>query len=114
IVVDANGLQGFGSTREVMNLEPLAAKFRAFGADVIEVDGHDPVALATALTVPGREGRGSGSPRVARTPRVIVARTIKGKGVSFMEGRMEWHYLPLTDDLLAQALAELDAAEATR
>jgi transketolase len=47
-------------------------------------------------------------------PRVIVARTIKGKGVSFMEGRMEWHYLPLTDDLLAQALAELDAAEATR
>ena len=114
VVVDANGLQGFGSTREVMNLEPLAAKFRAFGADIIEVDGHDPVALATALTVPGREGRGAETPPVSGAPRVIVARTIKGKGVSFMEGRMEWHYLPLTDDLLAQALTELDAAEATR
>jgi transketolase len=114
LVVDANGLQGFGSTREVMNLEPLAAKFRAFGADVTEVDGHDAVALATAIAVPHRDGRGEARSPLPGTPRVIVARTIKGKGISFMEGRMEWHYLPLTDDLLAQAVAELDAAEVTR
>jgi transketolase len=107
LIVDANGLQGFGSTHEVLNLEPLAAKFRAFGADVTEVDGHDQVALTMALAVPADAGHRDGH----GAPRVIVARTIKGKGVSFMEGRMEWHYLPLTDDLLTQALAELEAAE---
>lgn len=106
LVVDANGLQGFGTTGEVLALEPLGAKFRAFGADVVEVDGHDADALADALAAP----EGASVP----TARVVVARTTKGKGVSFMEGRMEWHYLPLTDDLLAQALAELEAAEGPR
>ena len=121
LVVDANGLQGFGTTREVLDLEPLAAKFRAFGAEVAEVDGHDPVALAAALAVPGRDSGRMPPPPAENSPasreggetaapRVIVARTVKGKGVSFMEGRMEWHYLPLTDDLLTQALADLDTA----
>jgi|GEM_PF-4069831 len=100
VVIDANGLQGFGSTREVADIEPLADKFRAFGADVEEVDGHDPVALRHALSVTG-DGL-----------RVIVARTVKGHGVSFMENRMEWHYLPLTDAQYAQAIAEIDAREA--
>ena len=58
-------------------------------------------------SVPAGAGRGDGH----GVPRVIVARTIKGKGVSFMEGRMEWHYLPLTDDLLTQALAELETSD---
>ena len=100
VVIDANGLQGFGCTREVADIEPLADKFRAFGADVEEVDGHDPVALRHALSV-----KGDGL-------RVIVARTVKGHGVSFMENRMEWHYLPLTDAQYAQAIAEIDAREA--
>ena len=65
-----------------------------------EVDGHDPVALRHALSVTG-DGL-----------RVIVARTVKGHGVSFMENRMEWHYLPLTDAQYAQAIAEIDAREA--
>jgi transketolase len=108
IIVDVNGLQGFGTTREVMDMDPLAARFRAFGADVTEVDGHDLDALSVVLAVPGRHGRATSD---TRRPRVVVAHTIKGKGVSFMEGRMEWHYLPLTDDLLAQALADLEAAD---
>ena len=81
------------------DIEPLADRFRAFGADVEEVDGHNPVALGHALSVTG-DGL-----------RVIVARTVKGHGVSFMENRMEWHYLPLTDAQYAQAIAEIDARE---
>jgi transketolase len=99
ILVDANGLQGFGSTREVASLEPLAAKFRGFGLRAEEIDGHDPAALDAVLRQRGD------------APLVVVMRTVKGRGVSFMEGRMEWHYLPLTDDQYRQALQELQGAE---
>ncbi|HEX3864310.1 MAG TPA: 1-deoxy-D-xylulose-5-phosphate synthase N-terminal domain-containing protein [Stellaceae bacterium] len=95
ILVDANGLQGFGSTAEVASLEPLAPKFRAFGMQVVEIDGHAPAALDGAL-----EKRRAG-------PLVVLMRTVKGRGVSFMEGRMEWHYLPLNDAQYAAALREL-------
>ncbi len=95
ILVDANGQQGFGSTTEVASLEPLADKFRGFGLAVAEIDGHSVAALDGALAT-----RGDG-------PLVVVLRTVKGRGVSFMENRMEWHYLPLTQALLDQALAEL-------
>ena len=94
-LVDANGLQGFGSTAEVASLEPLAAKFAGLGLHVVEVDGHDPAALDGAL-----RHRGDG-------PLVIVLRTVKGRGVSFMEGRMEWHYLAMSEAQHAQAQAEL-------
>ena len=95
IVVDLNGLQGFGTTSEVANLGKLADKFRAFGLEAREVDGHDPEAIRGAL-----EGARHG-------PDVVVASTRKGNGVSFMEGRMEWHYLPLTGPLYHQAVEEL-------
>jgi len=97
VLVDANGLQGFGSTAAVASLEPLADKFAGFGLDTVEIDGHSAAALDGALG-----GRGG-------TTRVIVLRTVKGKGVSFMEGRMEWHYLALSDAQYAQALAEIGA-----
>ncbi len=97
VLVDANGLQGFGSTAEVASLEPLAPKFAGFGLDTVEIDGHSPGALDAAL-----DGRSD-------APRVILLRTIKGKGVSFMEGRMEWHYLALNDDQYRAALTELGA-----
>lgn len=95
VVVDVNGLQGFGTTREVADLEPLGEKFRSFGWDVREVDGHDPVALRETLTAAGD------------APQAIIARTTKGHGVSFMADRMEWHYLPLTQEQYQQAVAEV-------
>ena len=95
IIVDANGLQGFGSTEEVADLAPLAQKFAVFGFDTLEIDGHDPKAIEAALASP------------AVRPRVIVARTVKGNGLSFVEGRMEWHYLPMTDAQYQQAVTEV-------
>jgi transketolase len=86
LLVDLNGLQGFGSTVQVANLGSLAAKLRNFGLEVVEVDGHDTDAIEHALEAPATD-----------RPRAIVARTIKGHGVSFMENKMEWHYLPMTE-----------------
>jgi transketolase len=94
LLVDVNGLQGFGSTREVADLEPLSAKFEAFGLPTVEVDGHDPAALYRVL--------GQDRPR----PDAVLARTTKGHGVSFMAGRMEWHYLPLSKEQYEQAVEE--------
>jgi transketolase len=98
-IIDANGLQGFGTTKEVANLEPLAEKFRTFGLETVEIDGHDHGAIVAALNAPQ-----SG-------PRVIVAKTTKGSGVSFMADRMEWHYLPLKRDQYEQAVAEISGLE---
>jgi transketolase len=98
VLVDLNGLQGLGRTREVANLDPLAAKFRAFGVPVMEIDGHDAGAIRQALA--------SAEVELA----VIVARTRKGCGVSFMEDRMEWHYLPMTEAEYASAVQEIEQA----
>jgi transketolase len=96
ILIDANGLQGFGSTREVAGLELTVEKFRSFGLEAAEIDGHAIPAITAACQSP------------ATGTRVIIARTCKGHGVSFMEDRMEWHYLPLTESLYRQALAEVE------
>jgi transketolase len=95
IVVDTNGLQGFGSTREVADLHPFADKFRAFGLAMREIDGHDLEAITAAL-----QDWQAG-------PGVVIAHTKKGCGVSFMEGKMEWHYLPLSEDQYSQAVEEV-------
>jgi len=95
-LVDANGLQGFGSTSEIASLEPIAEKIRALGLRVEEIDGHAWEPLQAVLAAP-RSG-----------PLVVVLRTIKGRGVSFMEGRMEWHYLPMNEDQYRQALLEVE------
>ncbi len=99
VIVDNNGLQGFGRTCEVANLEPLVEKFQAFGVTALEVPGHDPAAIAAALSAPA-----------SRHPLVIVAKTVKGAGVSFMENSMDWHYLPMTDEQYAQAAREQAAS----
>ena len=75
-VVDVNGLQGLGTTAEVLGLEPFAGKWRSFGWETIEVDGHDGAALRSALDV---------VPEPGAAPRCVLARTVKGRGVSFME-----------------------------
>jgi transketolase len=94
VLVDLNGLQGFGSTREVASMDDLGRRIESFGVKTVRVDGHDPEAIAAAA------GAHAGA--------VILLDTVKGKGVSFMENRMEWHYLPLSAEQYAAALAELD------
>lgn len=97
IIVDANGLQGFGRTSEVMSPEPFAKKWEAFGFEVREINGHRFDEIRPALESP-RSGR----------PLCVLARTIKGKGVSFMEDRLEWHYLPMKPEQFEKAIQELE------
>jgi transketolase len=97
-IVDYNGIQSFGRVADVLDLEPLADKWRAFRWSVREVDGHDHAALArTFAALPFEAGR----------PSAIVARTVKGKGVPFMEDDLAWHYRSPSDEQLAAALAAL-------
>ena len=98
-IVDRNNLQVDGWVNEVMDVEPLAAKWRAFGWRVISVDGHDVAALRAAFSARARLDAGQ--------PAAILCRTTKGRGVSFMEDAMEWHGGTLTDDQYLQALSEL-------
>ena len=87
-IVDLNGQQALGYTKDVLDLSPMAERWRAFGWDAHEVDGHDPVALCNTIRDLDVE---------AGPPHVLVAHTVFGKGVSFMERSIEWHYLPMTD-----------------
>jgi transketolase len=100
--IDHNGYQIDGPVREVMSPEPVAAKWRAFGWHVIEIDGHNLSeilsALAEAKTVRGR-------------PTMIVAETVKGRGVSFMEGQVDWHGVAPKPAERDRALAELGDGE---
>jgi transketolase len=99
VIVDANGFQAMGTTDEVMGLGSIRAKLEAFGLPTREADGHDEAALDEALT----ELLRLESPK----PRALVAHTVKGKGVSFMERQNLWHYTRLTRESYARALAEL-------
>lgn len=101
-IVDNNGQQALGKTKDVIDLHPLGEKWSVFGWKVHEVDGHDSMELRKTL---GSLDTSDGPPNV------LVANTVSGKGVSFMEGKVEWHYLPLSDDLYSQALTELEASE---
>jgi transketolase len=98
--VDYNQIQSFGRVKEVLDLEPLADKFRAFRWAVSEVDGHNMEQLVSIF---------SSLPLEAGRPTVVIAHTIKGKGVSFMEDQLAWHYKTPTADQLACALNELEA-----
>jgi transketolase len=101
-IVDYNQIQSFGRVSEVLSLEPLAAKWSAFNWSVREADGHDPGGLATMLST---------TPWYAGRPGILIAHTVKGKGVSFMEDRLAWHYKSPSTGQLAQALAELDRGD---
>ena len=99
MIIDANGLQGFGSTRDVLDMEPMADKWKSFGFDTREIDGHDFDQLREAC---------SGLDEVR--PRCVIARTVKGNGVRFMAGKLEWHYLPMNEAQFNEAMADLDSA----
>lgn len=95
-IMDYNNLQGYGRPRDVCSFEPVAAKWEAFGWHVCQVDGHDCCAIAQALDE-NPHGR----------PKIVIARTIKGKGVSFMEDQLIWHYYIVTEEYRAAALKDL-------
>lgn len=111
VLIDLNGLQIDGATKDVMNLEPVDAKLEAFGFNVVSVDGHDFDALESAFAFfHGCQGQGK--------PTAILLYTVKGKGVSYMENQVSWHGKAPNDaeyeiamDELTAALAELEAAQ---
>jgi len=95
-ILDYNNLQGYGRARDICNYEPVRAKWQAFGWHTIEVDGHDHGALKKAFS---EDSQGK--------PKMIIACTTKGKGVSFMEDQLVWHYYIVTDEHKKKALEEL-------
>jgi len=100
-IIDYNKIQSFGAVDDVLRLEPLEAKWQAFGWAVRQCDGHDHGQLCHWLgLVPWEPGK----------PSVLLAHTVKGKGVSFMENQLAWHYRSPNGAELAAALAELEAA----
>ncbi|MBI3321442.1 MAG: transketolase [Candidatus Omnitrophica bacterium] len=101
-IIDANQLQQNGPVKEIQDIEPLAEKWRAFGWHAIEINGHD---LAQVLKAYDEAGTITGKPQV------IVARTVKGKGVSFMELNPAWHGVAPKPEELERALKELDTAK---
>ena len=103
VIIDRNGLQITGPTESVVALEPLADKFTAFGYAVRSCDGNDIAALVEMFDrVPFEPGK----------PNLILAKTVKGKGISFTENAVAWHHKVPTDDELSHALAELDQTAA--
>ncbi|WP_370651540.1 transketolase [Luteitalea sp. TBR-22] len=102
-VIDYNKLQSLTTIAETLALEPFADKLQAFGWDVRELDGHDHDTLYDAL---------SSTPWTPGRPAVVLAHTVKGKGVSFMENRVEWHYRSPNAELLARAMAEVRGDDA--
>ncbi len=97
-IIDYNKLQAFGRTNEVLNLEPLKRKWEDFGWSVREINGHNFPEIEKTL---------SNIPFQKRKPSLVIAHTIKGKGVSFMEDKLEWHYLNLNEESYKKALKEL-------
>jgi transketolase len=102
VILDYNGVQLMGPVSEVMEVAPLADKWRSFNWTVMEVDGHDMRQIIEALEV---------AKKVKGKPCILIAYTVKGKGVSYMEGQAAWHGKPPNEEQMAQALAELGCGE---
>jgi transketolase len=102
VFIDRNRLQGFGNTKDILGDSADPNKWISLGFEVHQIDGHnlDHIALTIQYCQQHRNQK----------PRVIIADTIKGKGVDFMENKMEWHYLPMTDSLYEQALLSLESS----
>ena len=98
VFIDNNGLQIDGSNSEVMGVDPIGDKFKAFGWHVIEIDGHDLKQISAAVDM---------AKTLKDKPTAIVAKTVKGKGVSFMENQVSWHGSAPNQEQKEQAIAEL-------
>lgn len=94
-IIDFNKIQSFGRTNDIIDQSNMVERWRAFGWEAIEIDGHDLAAIERALQIKTDK------------PKAIVAHTVKGKGVSFMEDKLEWHYKSPNDEQLKTALMEL-------
>lgn len=95
-IVDYNKLQGYGRTNEIINQENMAKRWEVFGWEVYEVDGHDTGQMEKVFN------------KAQEKPKAVISHTIKGKGVSFMENRLEWHYKSPNDEQFENALKELE------
>lgn len=96
VIVDKNGLQYDGETKDILSMESMVDKWRAFGWDAVEVDGHNVDDIFDSLN------------KESRSPKVIIANTVKGKGVSFMENNPLWHHSRLSKEQFEKAIAELE------
>ena len=105
LIVDENGFQAMGATKDVMALGSISAKLASFGFETFEVDGHDETAIDAAITRLWSAGPGK--------PKALIARTVKGKGVPFMEGDNRWHYTRLNSDTFAEAKGALELSGAS-
>ena len=103
VLVDRNRLQSFGDTEKTISLEPFKSKWESFGWDVYDCDGHNHSELAKNLSI--------AKENVNKNPKIVICETIKGKGVSFMENQVVWHYRPPNEEQLEQALAEIESSK---
>ena len=99
LIVDSNNLQSLTTVEKTLGLMPYDKKFKSFNWEYYECNGNSISALQSTFKKITKSN--------SQKPKVIVAKTIKGKGVSFMEGKVEWHYMPQTDDQHQQALEEV-------
>ncbi len=97
VLIDRNNLQGYGRPSELVSFESLADKFKAFNWDSIVINGHDHEMIASSCRAKSDK------------PKAIVCETVKGKGVGFMENELKWHYFIVSDEIYANALAELES-----
>ena len=101
-IVDLNGQQALGYTDDVLSLEPMIDKWQIFNRDAHDVDGHD----INSIT-----GKIDGLRKIKGKPHVVIAHTISGKGVSFMENQIKWHYWPLSNDEYHLAMKEVEVSQ---
>jgi len=100
VIVDENGFQAMGPTKDIIQMGSIESKFQSFGFDTLVVDGHDEIAIHRAITLLWDSG--------STKPKALIAKTIKGKGVSFMENDNSWHYTRLNPDTYKEALLSLN------
>ena len=109
VIVDQNGLQGLGATEDILNLDPLDEKFKAFGFNVVNIlNGNEFESIHAAFTA------SSAGAATAPASTIYLAKTTKGSGVSYMENKFEWHYLPMNEEQYKTAISETTAAGAKK
>ena len=101
-IIDLNSQQAFGYTDDVLSLSPMREKWEAFGWNVHQVDGHNVAEIAETIQKLNT---------ISDSPHVLIARTTFGKGVSYMENRIKWHYMPMSDAEYQQALEEVESSK---